>query len=558
VVPPGGGPRDEFAPKVVKSIPDSAQLNFNSRKIILEFDEYIQLRDQNNQLIISPPLERTPEINVKNKTLTIDLEGQQLKPNTTYSINFGTALQDINENNPKENFSYIFSTGNFIDSLKVRGKVQHAFDEKTEKGILVMLYSSMDDSVIYKALPEYFAKTGPDGAFEIRNIREGKYRIAALKDVNSNFRYDGDAESIAFSDTLVSPSEKNEVLLKLFAEPPKKAFVKKYTHPSYSKVMIVLNKTADSLSITNMSNDRKGVQEFLQYSKNRDTINYWMKNYEKDSLILRVNNGIAVIDTLKFKMIKLGDALKARRNSLKLSMVSSPNGSLNFNLASALILGFNNPLADYTGEFLLEEDTAKIKNVSFNIENLTSLRLVINDTSEKKKNIQNISSADSPALKPFNGWKENTKYKLFIPQGALTDIFGLKNDTIRVEFTTRDAKFYGSLKLTVDLPLGNHSTVYQKNELLLKQSDPQYILQLLDEREIVIREHVLQRKETISYEYLSPSKYRLKLIYDKNGNGKWDSGDYLRKMQPEDVIYNKELITIRSNWDAEIVWKVAE
>lgn len=547
VVAPGGGNRDNDPPKILKYSPDSAQLNFNSKVIELTFDEYIQLKDINNQVLISPPLATAPDFKVKNKTLTITLNKEELKPNTTYSINFGNALQDINENNPKENFSYIFSTGSFIDSLKVKGNVQTAFDHKAEKGILVLLYSSMDDSAVYKSQPDYFAKTGADGSFQINNIRQGKYRIVALKDANANYKYDGDAETIGFSDSIVDPSEKKEIKLDLFREPAKKIFVKKYMNPSYGKIMVVLNEGTDSIRINNLTNDQKGVQEFVSFSKNKDTLTYWVKNYTKDSLKLQVSNGNVVIDTLEFQMIKLEDALKSKRNPLKLSVLSSPGGNQGFDLGSPVKLIFSQPIATISNtNLILKEDTInRYYLYDINQDDPRIVSLGKWDSTAKVEDPNTPGQLITAFIKEVEvaGWKENTKYHLFIPPGTFTDIFGLKNDTIQLDFKTREAKYYGSLKLKVNVP---------------ENVKGRYIVQLLDDHETVVREDIVRKTETLTYEYLRPNKYHLKMIYDANGNFKWDSGDYLKKIQPEKVIYNTEAITIRSNWDAEIEWLVTD
>jgi uncharacterized protein (DUF2141 family) len=547
VVAPGGGTRDDYAPKVVKYSPDSAQLNFNSKTIELVFDEYIQLKDLNSQLIISPPLDKTPEIKVKNKTMTIDLEGQELKPNTTYAISFGNALQDINENNPKEDFSYIFSTGSFIDSLRVNGKVKNAFDHKTEKGILVMLYSDMSDSVVYKKLPEYFAKTNADGSFQINNIRKDKYRIIALKDANANYKYDGDPEHIGFPDSIVDPSEKKNILINTFQEPAKKIFIKKYNHPSYGKIVLVFNRGSDSLRVNNLSNDKKGVQEFIDFSRNKDTLTYWVKNYDKDSLKLQVSNGNTVIDTMEFKMIRLEDALKSKRNPLKLSLISSPNGSQSFDLGSELKLAFSHPIASIDKETAqLKEDTLA-RSISFTINPIDNNRSVLLAAWDSTVIIEDPNNPaefiKAPLKSKYTGWKESTKYHLLILPGTFTDIFGFSNDSIKIDFKTKELKYYGSLKLYINLP----------------KTQGSYIVQLLNDRDMIVNERTISNPEiteSLNYDYLHPNKYRLKLIYDLNGNGKWDSGNYLQGVQPEKVVYNSELITIRSNWDAEVEWKV--
>jgi uncharacterized protein (DUF2141 family) len=594
VVIPGGGKRDTYPPRVVKYSPDSAQLNFNSRIIEITFDEYIQLKDLNAQLIVSPPLEKLPDVNVKNKSVTIDLGKQKLKPNTTYSINFGNAIQDINENNSKENFSYIFSTGNFIDSLKVTGKVQNAFDHKSEKNVLAMLYTDMSDSAVFKEQPDYFAKAADDGSFKITNIKEGKYKIVAVKDMNSNYKYDSETETIGFYDSLMNLSnpviipadtsnrpkksvnksdtlknksgqlknptdtlksskgssikepKKKVTTLELFQETPKKLFIKKSIHNYYGKIVLVFNRGSDSITVNNLTKDKKDTQEFVSFSKSKDTLTYWITNFDKDSLRLQVNNGVSIIDTVEFKMLKMEDALKSKRgNNLKLRVTNNFSGNQTFDLNSDLKLIFSQPLAsvDSSAKLTFMEDSVSYQNkfplALFLDSSLTSLNLGM----QKPVSLPGRLNTDktSPYINHLP-LKENTAYHLFIPPGSVTDIFGLTNDTIKIDFKTRELNYYGNLKLKVNLP----------------RTKENYIIQLLDEKENIIRENIISETGTIAYEYLYPKKYKIKLIVDENNNGKWDTGNYLKRIHAEKVIYNAEEITIRSNWDADIEWNITD
>lgn len=541
IVALGGGKKDDIPPRVVKYSPDSAQLNFKSRSVEITFDEYVHLQDLNNQLIVSPPMVNTPEVSLKNKKLIIDFNKKDsLKPNTTYCISFGNAIQDLNENIPLDNFRYIFSTGAYIDSLVVKGKVENAFDHKTEKGILVMLYSDLRDSVVYKKLPEYFAKTKEDGTFQINNIRNGNYKIIALKDANANYKYDGDVESIGFVDTLVNPNEKKNIVIELFKEPAKKVFLKKYFHSGYGKVVLIFNQGSDSLRVTNLTNGFKGVQELVDFSRNKDTLTYWIKNFLLDTLKLQVSNGNKILDTVAFKMIKKEDALNSKRSPLKLSVVSSPNGNQNFDLNAGLGLSFSHPISSIVEnpKFVFKEDTTLFKTKyvpAFIKSNLARIEFGYIDSNDT----QGESVLFPQGFKRFI-LKENTNYHLFIPPGTFTDIFGLSNDTIKIDFKTREEKFYGVMKLKVTIP----------------ETKGNYIVQLLDEKESVVRENSINKTGTINYEYLYPQKYKLKIIVDENNNGKWDSGNYLKNIKAEKVIYNNELITIRSNWDLDLDWIV--
>jgi uncharacterized protein (DUF2141 family) len=552
IVAPGGGKKDVRPPKVLSYSPDSAQLNFNSRTIEIKFDEFIQLKDLNNQLIISPPFQKPPDISVQKKSLLIALDkDEQLNANTTYSISFGNAIQDLNENNPIENFKYIFSTGNFIDSLVLKGKVHNAFDNTTEKGIVVMLYSNFDDSVVYKKLPSYFSKTNADGTFQINNIRAGKYKLVALKDANANYKYDGEAESIGFVNEAIDVSAKNNILIDLFQEPAKKVYLKKYINDYYGKFTLVFNQGSDSINVKPLGKNANEIQAINSFSKNKDTLIYWVKNLEKDSLILQVNNGNKIIDTIAFKVIKKETALKSSRNPLKLKLVNSPNGNQGFDLNAELNLNFSQPIAilNRGASIQLKEDSALSKteytHLGFNPRfQLDPQHLTLgfwDSTMQVEYPNKSGKFVPSPMFSFKLPLKENTHYHLFIPPGTFTDIFGLTNDSIKIDFKTRELKFYGNVKLNLTIP----------------ETKGHYIVQLLDEKENIIREdYYIKQSEILTYDYLYPQKYKLKIIYDDNTNEKWDTGNYQKKIQPEKTIYNKELINIRSNWDAELDWKV--
>ncbi len=553
VVAPGGGKKDVKPPRTVKYVPDSAQVNFNSKSVQITFDEFIQLKDVNSQLLISPPMKNPPEFSIKNKTLNINFDKKDtLKPNTTYSISFGNAVQDITENNPLENFKYIFSTGSFIDSAIVKGKVENSFNHITDKGILVMLYSKYTDSIVYKTLPDYFARTKEDGTFQINNIKKGKYKLVVVKDGNSNYKYDGESESIGFMDTLLDVSEKKSILIDIFQEIPKKLYLKKATYDSYGKIVFVFNKSADSLTINPINFTFKNNEDvLLDYSKNKDTLNYWFKNIDKDVLKIQLKNGSRVMDTLEYKLITKEDALKSKRHPLKLTLLNNFNGNQNFDLNNPLILTFSQPLNEISDSIkvMLKEDSVLIKNnKDYQFENYSVNQVAIakNIKWDSTKQFEDPNNPGTYIVAPmkiseiYKPSKESTSYHLFIPPGTLTDFFGLKNDTIKIDFKTRDEKYYGTVKLKLTIP----------------EWKGQYIVQLLDDKENIVRESIIKAGETINYEYLHPLQYKLKLIYDENENGKWDTGNYFHKTQPEKVIYYSGAINIRSNWDLDLEWKI--
>lgn len=538
---PAGGEFDRTPPKVSRYRPDSATVNFNSRTIEIIFDEYIQLQDLNSQLLISPPLEFTPEITAKKKTLVIELDKKEvLKPNTTYSISFGNAVKDIRESNAVENFRYIFSTGSFIDSLTLSGSVQNAFDHKTEKNLLVMLYSDMNDSAIYKTLPDYFAKTNDVGAFKVNNIRQGKYRVVALKDDNSNYKYN-DEERFGFLSDQVEAGKQEDVIIYMYTEQPKNIFLKKYNQVQYGKFVFVFNKGSDSLRLSRLNKEAlKDVKEFTEFSKNKDTITYWMDPVDKDSLILQVSNGARILDTLRFKLIKKENALKSSRVPFKFTLMNSQNAET-FDLNKELNLVFSHPVEKINDDakVSLKEDS-----VIYSKYPLIYSKSPVSNETVKIITAQKTDAKNPAALASSKNMllKENTTYSLTVLPASFTDFFGLTNDTIKMKFRTKEEKFYGSVKLNLQVETLNSS----------------YLVQLLDDKENVVRQSNVSKSETLFYDYLYPASYKLKVIFDKNSNGKWDEGNYLKKQQPEKVTYNTEAVNIRSNWDLELEWSVHE
>lgn len=202
IVAPSGGPKDTIPPVLVRAIPADSSLHFNSKKIILDFDEFVQLQNLNDQLIISPNPKRQPVITAKLKTITIELK-DTLQPNTTYTFNMGNAVQDIDEGNPINEFRYVFSTGSYLDSLELKGSLQYAETGLPDSNIVVMLYKHLEDSVVSKEKPLYYAKTNGKGKFIFRNLPHGSFKLFALKDANSDLQYNDSTEFIAFRDSAV-------------------------------------------------------------------------------------------------------------------------------------------------------------------------------------------------------------------------------------------------------------------------------------------------------------------------------------------------------------------
>lgn len=507
VVPLTGGDKDETPPKELKSTPENKSINFAAKTITIEFNEFIRLQNLQQQLIVSPVMEKQPEINVKGKKLVIQLK-EELTPNTTYSINFGNAIIDITENNPIPNYKYVFSTGNYLDSLSFSGNVLFAQDLKPKEKVYVMLYQNLDDSVPYLKKPKYVAITDKEGNFSVSNIAKGTYKVFALEDINSNYIYDLPNEQIAFFENTINlDTNLSKQQLFLFEEKQDNQYVKKVEHKEYGKVIFYLNQPSENVVIS--TNIKEKIRWYIEEKNNtNDTIIHWLLgvgNFKEVDYYVR--EGKKILDTSAVTFIEQS---KFKDTTLSLNSNITPIFDLNKNI----LLSTPRPINTFNQENItLLEDSVPVK---FEI--------------NQHNNTRNYEISYS--------FKENTDYVLQILPETFQDILGLKNDSIITGFKTKKESDYGNIILKMDV---NFETPY--------------ILQLLRNNK-VIDEKYISNSKTLNYSYLTPGDYALHLIIDKNNNKKWDTGDYLKTQQPETVIHYQKAIKIRPNWDNEIIWNI--
>ena len=524
-VAPSGGALDTIPPAVLKEVPESFSTDFRSKDIAITFDEYVHLDNLNEQLVISPPLSAMPEVKIKGKTLLIHLD-DTLQDNKTYTFNFGSSIKDITENNVIENFQYVFSTGAAVDTEQVNGKVFDAFTREPVKGVLVMLYDTPADSLPYLVKPSYFSRTGEDGGFLIKNISGGDYKIFALRETNNNYLFDSRDENIAFIHHPVT-SGSDSLNLFLFTEKLPQQ-LKRAAAIEPGQVMLVFQQPADSLKYELLSADPGIFAE--EYSASKDTVNIWYKNTAADSLIFKIISPqslsgdtviVRLISSEKLKSAQ-GKATSGRGiNTFRLSTQTNLSGK--FDLNDSIRITFSHPIESWDSvQVMLLKDSAE------------KISAAIKFTDVLKRNMYVAAP-----------WKENTTYALKIPHGTFTDVFGLKNDTLELSFRTQQLNEYGTVKLDVNL----HDTL---------ENNVHLILQLLDENGKVARQNFLSKSRAVYYEYLTPAIYRLRMIVDENNNRQWDTGNYLKNMQPETVIYNSQKINVRANWDIEMEWNLPE
>ncbi len=511
---PTGGSKDITAPVLIRAEPENLTTNFDSKRIRLYFDEYIKLEDIQNQLIVSPPLKYNPQISPQggaSKYVEIILK-DTLRDNTTYTLNFGLSIVDNNEGNPYSLLTYVFSTGTYIDSLAVSGVVKDAFNKDADEFISVMLYeidTAYTDSTVYKSPPNYITNTlDSTFIFQLNYLKEGTYALVALKDEGKNNVFDQQTDKIGFiRDTVTLPTD-SIFLLTLFKEiPDYSASPPKYA--ASNKIVFGYTGKGESLKIEPLTQLPDTVKTLVSKELERDTLNFWFTPFEVDSLIFTVTNEPrALIDTFTVKTRKL--ALD--------SLVLNPSHRGNMNFGDDFFISANIPI--------MEVDTTRIS--------LTDKDSVAVDPGIGLDTLKNRITIDFPK-------EPNENYVLELLPGTVTDFFGTANDTLNYRLSTGSYADYGNIRLNIT---GNITYPI--------------LVQLTNERGEIKREIYAAKPQAFEFNTVEPATYLLRLIFDTNENGQWDTGNYLNKIQPEKVLYYPRDLEVRANWELEETFTVSD
>lgn len=512
-VPPQGGEKDVDPPKLISALPADGSTGFNSSEIEFVFDENIQVKELSNKLVVSPPFPSLPLAKVRKNRLIVSLS-DTLSPNTTYCFNFGDAVADLNEGNPIKDFKYVVSTGSLIDSLSVSGKVVRSEDLKSDKSMLAMLYpATADDSAPYKMLPSYFARCTDKGYFRIENVAAGSYKLFALSDANQDYRYSDPSERIAFPASTVMASD-SALLLRSFIKRPSPAVIKA-SADGPGKINVIFNVPQPVAQVRWKYLEQNLGVKVVSTSKWQDTVSIWFSRLDVDTAQLLVDFKSRT-DTFDLTL-KTYDPSRVNKSSFLLAVRPETEG------------GYLSPgrmLTMRTSHPIERTDLSRITMTEEGVDVKITL-LTASDSSKR------MFVLDAPL-------SEEKRYSLKALPGAFTDIYGRTNDTIEESVQVRSVTDYGTLRLNIDLPT----------------TGDDYLLQLVDEKENVFREAGLSKDAVLFFELLSPGTYRLKLIADSNRNGRWDAGDDLARMQPEEVMYHRDQVPIRANWDVEVKWVI--
>lgn len=509
VTAPEGGPRDETPPQLIlaESTPN-LQTNFEKQRIELTFDEWVVVEDIFNQIVVSPPLEFRPEVTLKKRTVRFDFDPrEELRDSATYTIQFGEAVKDLNEKNPAENLRFVFSTGDFLDSLTVSGNIVDAKTGEPVEDALFMLYDNLADSVVRTERPFYFSKTDKEGNFSIENVRAGTFKGFALKDVDFNYRYNLANEQIGFPDSLIVVSDSTQPISIRMFEETQNLRVAESNVRRYGRVQLTFNRAPERVEFS-----YQNVGQSVLYETDQDTVNVWYDLTTPQRWNLYVQQDTVLNDTVRVDSLARSAWLQDA--GLRLTTRISSQTPQTLNPTRSIEWTFNHPIIGVdTSLIRLYEDTLRTE-------------------------VQPAVSLDTLAPRLVNfryNWKAGLPYELEVMPGAFTDFFGLANDTLVGRYNVGLRKNYGNLTLRIENLNRDTNYVVQ----LLRGSS------MVDEFQII---GVTQAEK--AYETLQPGDYSVQIITDLDQNGRWSPGDYDTRRQPE-TIFTKKLESLRANWEVE-------
>lgn len=588
---PDGGWYDETPPRVVGASPTEKATGVKTRKLHIRFNEFIKIENATENVVVSPPQLESPDIKAGGKSIDIELK-DSLKANTTYTVDFSDAITDNNEGNPLGNYTYSFSTGEHIDTMEVSGWVLAAENLEPVKGILVGLYANLADSAFRTQPMLRVAKTDGRGHFVIRGIAPGKYRVYALQDVDGDYHLTQKGEEMAFNREIIVPSSKPDVRQDTLWRDslridsisrvsythflPDNITLRAFTHIQTDRFFTKAERTLPecfSLVFTAGSNELPQLRGLnfnnaerafiVMPTAKKDTITYWIKDsalINQDTLRMQMQywstdttgqlrmkqDTIEILSKtpyakrLKEKQKKAEEWKKAQDKAQK---KGEPFETIMRPEALKVEVKVNNSIAP--DENVRIELPTPLQSLDSTKVHLYSKR----DTLwyEARYRIRVREGGDSLAPVGTNllhkrwlelqaEWKPGVEYSFELDSLAFTDIYGTTSGKIKQGFKVREDKEFATLAVS-----------------LTALTDSNVVVQLLNGQDAVVKQ-TRALAGTANFYYLQPATYYLRLFVDRNGNGRWDTGDFYRGEEPETVYYFPEEIECKANWDATRTW----
>lgn len=503
---PTGGPKDSIPPGIVNEVPKNYTKNFAAKKVEIEFNEFVKLSNEYTEISISPAMDIPPTFKVKKENLEIEFK-QELDTNTTYSINFGKAIADVNESNILKNYSYVFSTGNEIDSLSISGKVINSLTKEKLKDVTVFILPISQDSLFGKKKANVFNITDTAGTFKLSNLREDTYKLYALLEQGGDRIYNGQNEEIGFLQNPIKlTKDTSGIVLQVFKEYPNVFMVKDRRIEGDGRINVTFNRPVNNPTISIIEPSSIDQSKTVEFSLTRDSATVWLPELNFDSIDVVINSAGKALDTVTLR--------RNKRDTYIRSLVASDNLSgSKIRPGSELILKFPSPIQSYQeSQITLLEDSIPAKGYQI---------------------VKDPNSLRTYSLK--YPWKLKKQYNLKLAENAFTDVLGTKSKVYSKKFELDIDDNYGSISINVSVP----------------DTTKTYLVQWLNERKDVLKQNSIKKNTLLNYIRYPTAKYLIRIIYDDNANGEWDTGNVKEGRQPEKTWNFDKTISLRPNWDLE-------
>ena len=513
-------------PKVTEAMPENHSVNFNGKKIEITFDEYLTLENASQQVLFSPPLNEKPDIKLSNKTVLIKLK-EELKPNTTYTIDFGQAVKDLHEGNIFKDYVYSFSTGEQLDTLTIAGKVLDAETQKPVEKLFVTLYSNPDsipdDSLFFRPTlrkPDFITRTDKDGKFQFHGLPDKKFLLFALDDVNSNLYYDMPNEKVAFIDTLIFPSDSLEFKLFSFTEVDTNQMILEKKIIDEGMLRFAFRHPAEKVKIEMLETLPDTFQIIKVWSQKHDTLTCYFTPKIIDSLKVNIQYDTLIKDTTKYSLSYRAPQQRRGKTAKDIKVTSNLRNNL-LPSGEDLLLKFSEPVIDIrmndTSKFIINTDTL-----------INTMRFEQAD--DYGMTYRLVASVD-----------DTSNYVLSMADSVFYTLRNRTNNAFTFRFKRAKESDFGNIFITVAPP-----------------EETQVVIQLLDSRNKTIATHVIDSTTRVSFTQLTPDKYKLKAIIDADRDEKWSTGNFHRRFLPETSVEYKDELDLKAGWDIDLeeVWNL--
>ncbi|MEJ5993886.1 Ig-like domain-containing protein [Pedobacter sp. Du54] len=508
---PEGGPVDKTPPKVLKMEPKNLTTNFTQKKIEITFDEYFNIQNEAREFSISPEQERPPLLKKDQKKLEIIFQ-DSLEKNTTYTLNFGNAIVDVNESNALKNLTYAFSTGPFLDSLSISGRVISTLTGKPVLDATVFIIPLARDSIFGKKKASISTSTDSSGLYSLNNLKKDTYKIYALKENGGDKIYQQRSDEIGFiKEPIILTKNLDSINLGLFKELAQDFRILDKKLNQDGSINMIFNQRLIKPEVNILNNKSVDDTKIFRFSKTNDSLKMWLQDLTFDSIEVVLKSNGKALDTVQFN--------REKKDTYTRIIQQTDN----------IEAGVLNPFRPFK------------LNFNFPIEKIDVTKIKLTEDSIPKTNFTVTKDSTNVLACNFNyPWKKKANYVITFEEGAITAIFGVKNKPIRKLLRLGSADDYGSFIFKVQVP----------------DSTKSYILEVLNDKKVVISSEIITKNKSITYSNYKVGSYFTRVIYDENKNGLWDTGNLTLGTQPEPIYNHPEERTVRANFVVSLVYEI--